>query len=169
MDAIIQFFNQDFTAVTLGIFILMSGIIAIVTIIGKFSEIIGKPVKWIRDKNADHLLLVSTANSLFELQDKHEASVKESIRHDEMIKKDLEKIAKMFIDKEIDDWRWEILDFSSAISSGREYNRESYEHIIKIFEKYERVLTENNMRNGFIEASMEVINDIYKEKLRTGF
>ena len=64
MDAITELFNQDITSVILGIFIIMSGIIAIVSITGRFSEIIGKPVKWVRNKNYDHELLIQTTQNL---------------------------------------------------------------------------------------------------------
>ena len=44
MEAIQTLFNQDITALVIGIFIVMSGIIAMFNIIGKFSEIIGRPL-----------------------------------------------------------------------------------------------------------------------------
>lgn len=86
MELIQELFKQDISSIILGIFILMSGFIAIFSIIGKFSEMIGKPVKWIRSKNEDHALVIHTADELKLLQEKHEESVKQSIRHDEMIK-----------------------------------------------------------------------------------
>ena len=75
----------------------------------------------------------------------------------------------MFIEKQIDDIRYEILDFSSALSSGRQYNKEQFDHIIKIHEKYEKILKENGLENGQVTVSMQVIMEIYKDKLRTGF
>lgn len=89
MDVIFELLNQDFSSLILGVFIIMSGIIAIITIIEKFSEMIGKPVKWIRNKNADHALLLQTSQDLKSLQEKHDASVKESIRHNEILKNDI--------------------------------------------------------------------------------
>lgn len=93
MEAITELFKQDISSIILGVFIIMSGIIAMTTIIGKFSEIIGKPVKWIKNKNADHELLIQTANNLTELQNKEIEDVKQSIRHDEFIRKDLKNLA----------------------------------------------------------------------------
>lgn len=86
MESIKELLRQDISSIILGIFILMSGFIAIFSIIGKFSEIIGKPVKWIKSKNKDHELVAQTADELKALQAKHEESVRQSIRHDEMIK-----------------------------------------------------------------------------------
>lgn len=169
MNTIIEFFKMDTPSIIVGIFLIMSTVIAMVEIIGKFSVVIGKPVKWIKKRDADHDLLIRTSTGLEELRRQHENSVAESIRHDKAIKDDLEKLTKICIDKEIDDWRWEILDFSSALSSGREYSKEQFTHVISIYEKYEKLLEEYNLTNGQVTNSMEVINDIYKEKLKTGF
>lgn len=81
----------------------------------------------------------------------------------------LNKLTTMFVDKEVDDMRWEILNFCSALTSGRNYNKESFDHVIQIHEKYEKVLEENDMENGRVTASMEVIMDFYKDKLKNGF
>ena len=87
----------------------------------------------------------------------------------ESIRKDIDNLTKMFIEKQIDDMRFEILDFASAISLGRNYSKEQFDHIIKIHNKYEKILEENKLENGQVTASMEVIMDVYKEKLKNGF
>ena len=85
------------------------------------------------------------------------------------INNSLNKLTTMFVDKEVDDMRWEILNFCSALTSGRQYNKESFDHVIQIHEKYEEILEQYNMENGRVTASMEVIMDVYKEKLKNGF
>ena len=122
-----------------------------------------------KQRKADHELLLNTVKNLEELHNKHEEDTKQSIRHDEIIREDLSKLTQLFIEKQIDDIRYEILDFSSALSSGRQYNKEQFDHIIKIHEKYEKILKENGLENGQVTASMQVIMEIYKDKLRTGF
>ncbi len=84
------------------------------------------------------------------------------------LKANLQKLTDMFVEKEIDDMRWEILSFSSALSDGRNFGKEHFEHIISLHTKYENILEENHMENGLVTASMEVIEEIYKEKLRNG-
>lgn len=169
IDEIQALLSLDWVALILGIFILMSGIIAIVTIIGKFSEIIGRPVKWVREKRKDHELIIENAKAIQELSKRHEEDTKQSIRHDEMIRNDLSKLTRLFVEKQIDDMRFEILDFASAISLGRNYSKEQFDHVISIDKKYQKILEENDMENGQVTASMEVIMEVYKEKLRTGF
>lgn len=122
-----------------------------------------------REKREDHKLLTKTVESVTYLSKQRDIDVEQSIKHDRVIKADLEKLTKMFIDKEIDDIRWEILDFASAISEGRKYSKEQFNHVLSIYAKYEKILEANSMENGLVTTSMEVINEIYKEKLKTGF
>lgn len=82
--------------------------------------------------------------------------------------KKINNLTNMFVDKEIDDLRFKILDFASSISSGMKYNRESYDHILKIYGKYEKILEEHNMENGLVEESIKYIQSSYQELLKTG-
>lgn len=92
MDSITLLFKQDIPSIILGIFIVMSAIIAVFSIIGKFSEIIGKPVKWIQKKNQDHELLMKTIQSLTALKHKHEHDVKESDEHDKILQNNISNL-----------------------------------------------------------------------------
>lgn len=93
MGNITQLFKQDYSSIILGIFIVMAGIITIIEIIGKFSIIIGKPVKWVKSRQEDHNLLIETTKRLSELSERHNESVNQSIRHDQMIKDDIAKLS----------------------------------------------------------------------------
>ena len=72
MDAIKEFLQLDFSAIIISIFLIMSAIIAGYEIIGKFSKVINKPVKWVKDKDDDHKLLMETAKNLNGLKKHHE-------------------------------------------------------------------------------------------------
>ena len=169
MEQIEQFMSINFSSFFILCFIFMSGVVGIFTLIGKFSEIIKRPVSWVRKKNEDHELLIKTAQSLNELRVKQEEDTKQSIRHDRMIKEDLEKLTLIIQDKNINDWRYEILDMASAISSGRRYSKEQYDHVIDIHGRYENLLKSLGRTNGQVDASMEVIMESYKEELKNGF
>ena len=82
--------------------------------------------------------------------------------------KKINDLTDMFVEKEIDDLRFKILDFASSISSGMKYNRESYDHILKIYGKYEKILEEHDMENGLVEESVKYIQSSYQELLKTG-
>lgn len=169
MESILELFNQDISSIILGMYIIMSGIIAMVEIIGKFSEIVGKPVTWVSNKNKDHELLIQTVNKLTALQEKQEKDVRESDRHDEEMRSDIKKLTDMFIDKEINDMRWEINNFATKVSEGKPCNKDSYKHCIHTWEKYEKLLEENGLENGEVEISMNVIRESYQQKLKEGF
>ena len=169
MVEITNAFELDLPTIIIGIFVILSAIIAVYEIIGKFSKIIGKPVKWVREKDNDHKLLIDTANGLKELQEKHENSVSQSIRHDKIIREDLEKLTKLFVEKEINDMRWEIINVADKISNGKYISKECCVHCIHTYEKYERIIEEEGLTNGEVEISMQIINDYYKQKLKEGF
>ena len=50
----------------------------------------------------------------------------------------INELKTLLINKEIDDIRTTILDFSNAVMNGRDYNKEQYEHIIDLYDKYEK-------------------------------
>lgn len=169
MEVITELFKQDIPSLIIGCFIIISAIIAIYELIGKFSKIIGKPVRWVREKECDHNLIIQTTERLNELQKQHEESVKQSIKHDKVIRNDLEKLTKMFVDKEINDMRWEIINVADKISNGKNISKECYVHCIHTYENYEKIIEERELTNGEVEISMQIINDSYKQKLKEGF
>ena len=80
----------------------------------------------------------------------------------------IENLTKMFVDTEIDDMRYKILDFASSLSSGKKFNRESFDHILKIYQKYEKILEEYGLENGLVEESIKYIKSSYNEYLTKG-
>ena len=92
----------------------------------------------------------------------------QSLRIQKELNTSIDKLTTMFLDKEIDDMRWEILNFCSALSSGRKYNRESYDHVFRVYKKYEKTLEEHKMENGLVEESMDFIRERYQEDLKNG-
>lgn len=87
----------------------------------------------------------------------------------EGLSKQIEELKRLFINKEIDDMRWEMLDFGSAIMNGRRYGKEQYDHVIDIYGKYEEIIEKNHMENGRVTSSMEFIKDKYKQLMIVGF
>lgn len=85
------------------------------------------------------------------------------------LKYSIKELRTMLLDKEIDDMRWELLNFANAVINGRKYNKEQYDHVIDIYTKYEKVLAENGLENGRVTSSMEFVQNKYKELMETGF
>lgn len=89
MDAIKELVTLDFSFIFISVFIILIGIKAIVLLFEWFIEKLGLETKWMKGKREDHELLIQTSQELTKLQTQHEESVKQSVRHDEMIKGDI--------------------------------------------------------------------------------
>ena len=81
----------------------------------------------------------------------------------------IETLTSLFVDKEIDDYRWEIINFATKVSEGRPCNKDSFKHCLRTYEKYEALLEKYGLENGEVEISMQVVNEAYKIKLLEGF
>lgn len=150
-------------------FMILAAIIAAYEIIAKFFSIIGKPIGNMKQRKEDHELIVKNSKAIRDLSCKHIDDTNAAIKCDEEIKGELKRLTNMFIDKEINDYRWEIINFATKVSEGKPCNRDSYKHCFRTYEKYERLLKENGLENGEVEISMEIINESYKDKLQEGF
>lgn len=169
MEAVTILLKQDISSSVVTLFVLLSAVIAMYEIIGKFSKMIGRPVKWVRRKEDDHNLIIRTIKELNQLQKAHDDSVKQSKIHDNAIRNDLRNLTSIFIDKSINDYRWEIINFSNRIANGESCSQDGYRHCLSTYERYEKLLEENDMENGEVEISMDIINDSYRQKLKDGF
>ena len=81
----------------------------------------------------------------------------------------INNLTDMFVDKEIDDYRWEIINFATNVSEGKPCNKDSFKHCLRTYEKYEALLEKYGLENGEVEISMQVVNEAYKKKLLDGF
>lgn len=165
MDELQTLLELDFTALILSVFILMSGVIAMYTIIGKFSEVIGKPVKWVKQRQLDHDLLEKNKNDIKVLGEKHDADTKKyEASHQELID-DIKALKDILLDKQISDYRWEIINVSDKISNGRIVSKECLRHAISTYDKYEKIIEKYGLVNGEVAVSIGVIKGEYKKIL----
>lgn len=169
MESIIELTKTDFSAVFIAVISILAGIKAVTSVFEWTVNKLGLETRWMRKNREEHELIIKTSQGLSELQEKHKEDMKKSDQDDAQMRDDIKKLTRMFIDKEIDDMRWEINNFATRVSEGRPCNKDSYKHCIHIYEKYEKLLEENNLENGEIEVSMQLIYDDYKRKLREGF
>ena len=100
-----------------------------------------------------------------ELKDSIQNLVEGQKNRDEKIN----NLTDMFVDKEIDDYRWEIINFATNVSEGKPCNKDSFKHCLRTYEKYEALLEKYGLENGEVEISMQVVNEAYKKKLLEGF
>lgn len=90
----------------------------------------------------------------------------ENIYH---INEGLKKLTELFVDKQINDYRWEIINFATALCEKKPCTKEAFKHCFSTYERYEKVLEEYGLENGEVEISMEIINEAYKDKMTNGF
>lgn len=43
---------------------------------------------------------------------------------------------------------------------------EEFRRVFKTYEEYEKIIEENNMTNGEVDASIQIIRDAYKDRLK---
>ena len=169
MDAIQELLNINFSYVFISVFVILIGIKTIVSLFEWMIDKLGLETKRMRSQKAEHKLLLQTSQNLMVLQEKHEEDMEKSDRYDEEMRKDIKKLTDMFLDKQIDDMRWEINNFATQVSEGRPCNKDSFTHCIHTWQKYEKLLAENGLENGEVEISMEIINESYRDKLKNGY
>ena len=168
MEAIAELTTIDYSSLFIATFMVLIGVKTIVSIFEWIISKLGLETKWMRKRREEQELLIQTSQGLSKLQEKHEKDIERSDYRDEIISNKIEKLTQIFIDKEIDDMRWEINNFAIRVSEGKPCNKDSFKHCIHIYEKYEKILEENNLENGEVKISMELINEAYKQKLRNG-
>ncbi len=169
MDTINELLNINFSYVLTSVFITLIGIKTIISIFEWCIGKLGLETKWMRQKREEHELLIQTSQNLTSLQKKHVEDMKKSDDHDAEMKDNIKKLTDMFIDKQINDYRWEIINLADKISSGKNVSKECLRHAISTYEKYEKIIIGHGLVNGEVEISIEVIRDSYQQKLKEGF
>lgn len=112
---------------------------------------------------------ISDRQQSLEIQKELKDSIKGLVNGQEERDAKIENLTSLFVDKEIDDYRWEIINFATKVSEGRPCNKDSFKHCLRTYEKYEALLEKYGLENGEVEISMEVVNEAYKKKLLEGF
>lgn len=97
-------------------------------------------------------------------------SIRDKLEDNQKVLQDgINELKTLLINKEIDDIRTTILEFSNTVMNDRDYNKEQYEHIIDLYDKYEKILEQNGMTNGRVTASMEFVLKNYQDLMDNGF
>lgn len=81
-----------------------------------------------------------------------------------MNKELLEKVnglSKQMIDHEIDQLRWNILDFANSCRNNRRHTKEEFDHVIADHTRYLEILEQNHMKNGQVDTDYRYIEEIY--------
>lgn len=101
MELFTAFFQLDFPSLLTGLFLTVEIMRWCANALEWCSRKCGIEFRWLRKRNEDHKLLLSTTNKLISLENQRNIDVEESIRHDRAIKEDLSKVAAL-VDQIID-------------------------------------------------------------------
>lgn len=94
--------------------------------------------------------------------------MKKSDEYDIEMREDIKKLTDLFVEKQINDFRWEIINLADKIAGGKIVSKECLRHAISTYEKYEKIIIENGLVNGEVEISIEIIKENYQQKLKGG-
>ena len=129
--------------------VVLSGLTAILVVIEKFFSFIGKPIKWFNRNSKDHELLLTTSKMLQELQAKQNEDVKQSIRHDEIIKEDLSKLSET------------VEEIASTLNDMKE--KDNITEVKKLKEKLVGYYNKYKNSDGWTTVEKDVFWDLFEE------
>ena len=89
----------------------------------------------------------------------------QSMRIQKELNSSMDKLAKLLLDKQISDYRWEIINVADKISNGRIVSKECLKHAIATYDKYEKIIEEYDLVNGEVTVSIGVIKSEYTKVL----
>lgn len=172
MSAIEKLSTIDFLSWTITGFMILAVCIAIYEIVCKFFAILGKPIGAMKQRKADHELLVKTVEDLKELHNKHEEDTKQSIRHDELIRNDLVALTTTVnsIASNLDDMKKKnnetkvkelkdtLINYYNKYKVIGEWSKLEKDAFWELFEDYE-----SRGGNGFIHSMVEPVMRELKE------
>ena len=106
---------------------------------------------------------MSTAKKLEQANQKHDQDVRELTGHNRQIEENLDKLTKMFVEKNINDMRWEIINTAEKIANHHRISEEAYHHAFHTYDEYEKIIKENDLVNSEIDISIEIIKRSYQQ------
>lgn len=169
MDEINNIFSIDIKGFCLTLCMIMLAIISVKKLVEQISEIAGKPVKWLTEKNRDHGRILALQGTLENHSEENKKNFLECVKADaetkeslKIMDKKIDKLSSMFLDKQIADMRFDIIDVASSISMGNKYSVEQLNYVIRIHDDYDKLLKENGLTNGQVAMSIEVIQAEYR-------
>lgn len=108
-----------------------------------------KPITWILKK------LGSCVNR--ELSEK----IDKVVAKQDALEEKMNTMEEQSIKQDIEEMRWNILDFANSCRNGRRHSKEEFDHVIREYTRYEKTIESRNMENGQIELDYQFISEIY--------
>lgn len=164
MNEIMELTKINFSAVFIAVFAILVGFKSVTSLLEWMIEKLGLETKWMRRRREEHELLLNTSRNLIALQERHTEDMIKSDAHDAEMRDDIKKLTELFVDKQINDYRWEIINLADKIANGKTVSKECLRHAISTYEKYEKIINEHGLVNGEVEISITIIKEGYQKK-----
>lgn len=103
MGEIESLFRIDYVRLIMDTFIILVGIVTIWNIIGRVSEIVGKPVGWVKRRSEDHEMIMKTASDLDDFKDKYVSrglKLEDDVAHLKEFQEELKDTLKLMSDRD---------------------------------------------------------------------
>ena len=169
MEAIQNLTNYNWFIIVSAIIIAMLAFKFLSELFDWFVKKFGIETKAMREKRESADLLKETFNIKL---DRHIAESERDRNKLHIEQKSLtdsiNKLTSIVADKEISDYRWEIINLADKILDGKKVSKECLKHAVATHAKYEVIIEENGLTNGEVDISMEIINDEYRNRLKDG-
>lgn len=155
MDTIKQLTELDYSTLVIGVAIVVGVFKVMCEFCVWIIQFFGLETKGMRQKREEHELLIKTADNLDSLQKKQEEDVKQSIRHDKVIKDDL-KIVSNKVD-------------AIAVTLNKMQQADNITEMKKLKGKLVNYYNEYKNSDGWTSMDKEVFWDLFEDyELRGG-
>lgn len=161
MEAIKELTRIDFFSLLISVFVILTGLKAIVSLFEWIIEKLGLETKWIRKKRDDHELLIKTAQNLSALQEKHNNDVEQSILHDKRIQNDLSEFMNEMMHS-ISETKNEIKKFAQNRIHDRE---QSYQIQQELTYSIKNIADANQKKDKQINSLMIAQREVLADKI----
>ena len=166
----------DLKTLIISLIAIIAIVVTMYALVKKFQEIVGIETKGMRERRKMHENLESLKSDLDEMKSDREHDREQMEAYNQRISDvqttlmaAIDKLSSTIARKELEDMRWNIIDFGNSIRVGRTYDQEAYTHVIEIHDEYEKLIKENGMENGRVTTAMRIITEKYETGLRGGF
>lgn len=73
----------------------------------------------------------------------------------------IDELSQQMTAHEVDQLRWNILDFANSCRQGRRHTKEEFDHVIACHSDYEKILKKNKLENGQVKTDYKYIEELY--------
>ena len=166
MESIKALTTINYSALFIAVFLTLTGLKAIISLLEWVIEKLGIETKWARKRKEEHKLLLQTSKNLMELQERHKLDVEQSIKHDKRIKDEL----SAFMDemkKSISVTQDEIKQFAENRVNDRQQSFEIQKELTNSIKNIvETNLTKDKQIDSLMNAQRELLADKINQKYK---